>query len=188
MTAMPWPDHLLTLDEWDALPEDNSRHYELAEGILHVTPRALPLHNQVMFRLAGVLEAQLPVDLGVTIDNEVLLDSRWPATVRAPDVLIVPATVVKANPARFQAADLLLAVEIVSPGSRTTDRHTKFFEYAEAGIPRYWIIDIEKRVSLSEYQLVDGEYELMAKHGGSAVLTSPAPVTIDLDSLVTRRT
>jgi hypothetical protein len=34
MRVMPGPDHLLTLAEWDALPEDTSRHYELAEGVL----------------------------------------------------------------------------------------------------------------------------------------------------------
>jgi hypothetical protein len=33
MSVSPWPDHLLSLDEWVALPEDNTRHFELVEGM-----------------------------------------------------------------------------------------------------------------------------------------------------------
>jgi Uma2 family endonuclease len=40
-----------------------------------------------------------------------------------------------------RAADVLLVIEIVSPGSRRTDHVTKLREYAKAGIPTYWIVD-----------------------------------------------
>jgi hypothetical protein len=40
MSAVAFPDHLLTLEEFTQLPEDNSRHYELQEGVLIVRPRA----------------------------------------------------------------------------------------------------------------------------------------------------
>jgi hypothetical protein len=40
-------------------------------------------------------------------------------------------------------ADVLLAVEIVSPGSRNVDLHLKPFEYADAGIPHYWLVDLD---------------------------------------------
>jgi hypothetical protein len=33
-SASPWPDHLLTLAEWDALPE---RQFELQEGVLRIS-------------------------------------------------------------------------------------------------------------------------------------------------------
>lgn len=177
----------LTLDEWDALPEDNSRHYELVEGVLHVTPRALPMHQRAAIRLTNLLDEQLPDDLTALSGTEVVVDSRWPATVRAPDVLVVPNKVAETNPPRFQPADVLLAVEIVSPGSRSTDRHAKVFEYAEAGIRDYWIIDIDKPVSLSVYTLVDGGYEMIAKGTDTIELDSLTPVTIDLDGLLTRR-
>ncbi|MFC7549338.1 Uma2 family endonuclease [Plantactinospora sp. GCM10030261] len=36
---------------------------------------------------------------------------------------------------------LLLAIEIVSPGSEAMDSVTKLREYASAGIPRYWVVD-----------------------------------------------
>ena len=56
MTAIPWPDHLLTLDEWDALPEDElTRRFELIEGVLLVVPSPTTVHQLVMIKLAGEL-------------------------------------------------------------------------------------------------------------------------------------
>ncbi len=40
MTSVHLP-KLLSIEDWDALPEDNSAHIELQEGVLIVTPRPL---------------------------------------------------------------------------------------------------------------------------------------------------
>jgi hypothetical protein len=53
MTSLTWPDHLLTLDEWDALPEDVSRRFELVEGLLQMSPKPNPSHQRVVTRLLG---------------------------------------------------------------------------------------------------------------------------------------
>lgn len=37
---------------------------------------------------------------------------------------------------------MIVAVEVLSPGSRRRDVLTKRDEYAAAGIPTYWIIDL----------------------------------------------
>ena len=37
---------------------------------------------------------------------------------------------------------MLVAVEIVSPGSRSADTTAKRIEYADAGIPSYWIVQL----------------------------------------------
>jgi len=52
-----------------------------------------------------------------------------------------------------------IALEVVSPGSGTDDRATKLFEYENAGVPEYWLIDpIRKEASI--YILNDdGQYE-----------------------------
>jgi hypothetical protein len=39
VTSMTWPDHLLSLAEWDELPEDVSRRFELVEGMLQTRRR-----------------------------------------------------------------------------------------------------------------------------------------------------
>ena len=84
MNSAPWPDHLLSLAEWDALPDDPSRRYELIEGVLVVVPRPAALHQRAMVRLAAELDAQLPDRLTALADVEVVVDEIHPATVRAP--------------------------------------------------------------------------------------------------------
>ncbi len=64
----------------------------------------------------------------------------------------------------------------------------KFAEYAEAGIPQYWIIDLRAPVTLLAYTLVDEHYELSGEHTGTVTLdVAGHPVTLDLDHLTTRR-
>ncbi|MFD4441112.1 Uma2 family endonuclease [Nocardia sp. NPDC058519] len=179
MTA-PWPDHLLTLDDWDARAEDNSRMYELVEGVLVVSPRPTSIHQRVITRLAWQLEQQLPLDLEPLGEVEVVIDPRPPATVRVPDLCVVPA--LSDAVARWTADEVMLAVEVLSPGTRRTDRITKFAEYAEACIENYWLVDIEAPVTVTAYVLVGEHYELVAEASlptrfglaGTSVLIDPA--------------
>lgn len=81
----------------------------------------------------------------------------------------------------------MLAVEVLSDGTRRIDRVLKFSEYAEAGIPHYWIIDLDPSTTLTAYLLVDGEYELAAEATGSVTLdVAGHAVTLDLDALIRR--
>jgi len=186
MSMVTWPDHLLTLAEWEAMPEDTTHLLELVEGVLIVAPRPTFVHQRVMARLATELDRQLPADLSASPDVEVLIDAGFPPTVRVPDVVVVPTPVADRNPARVEAADVLLAVEIVSPGTGRTDRVTKPKEYADAGIDHYWVIDLDPPVSLTGYLLVAGSYEVMIESAGVVEVRSPAPLRIDLDMLFRR--
>ena len=79
---------------------------------------------------------------------------------------------------------MLLVVEVVSPGSTRTDHVLKRSEYADAGIPHYWIVDPSEPVSLlachqaGEFGYVDG-----GAVTGTFAASEPFPVEIDLDSL-----
>jgi Uma2 family endonuclease len=182
-----WPDHLLALAEWEALPEDTAHRYELVEGILLVAPRPAPMHRRALVRLTTELDRQLPDDLTALADVEVLIDGGFPPTVRAPDVVVVPTAHAEQNPTRLQAADVLLAVEIISPGTSRTDRVTKLAEYADAGIRHYWLVDLDRPVSLTAYLLVDGDYEREIESAGVVRVASPALLRLDLDALLSRR-
>jgi Uma2 family endonuclease len=186
MSTAAWPDHLLTLAEWEALPKDRAHRLELVEGVLLVTPRPVPLHQHAMVRLTYELTGQLPRDLVAVADVEVVIEAGFPPTVRAPDIVVVPTALLDSGVTRFRAADVLLAVEIVSPGSGRTDRVMKLAEYAEAGIGHYWIIDLDSPASLTGYALVDGNYELMIESAGVVEVSSPAPMRIDLATLTRR--
>lgn len=60
---------------------------------------------------------------------------------RIPDVLVLRSD----QPGRhwFSPSEVLVAVEIESPGSHLGDRATKPALYAHYGIPHYWRIELE---------------------------------------------
>lgn len=186
MTVRPRPDHLLSLEEWDELPEDLSRHYELVEGVLLVAPRPVPHHRAAAMNLAADLNRQLPATLRAIEDGEVVIEASFPATVRAPDVLVISESLFQRNPPRIDASEVLLAIEIISPGSGRTDRILKVTEYAGAGIPYYWVVDLTSPASLTTFTLVEGRYEVVDKATGPLILSEPATIAVDASRLTQR--
>ncbi|GGP49504.1 Uma2 family endonuclease [Saccharothrix coeruleofusca] len=178
------PERLLTLGEWDALPKGGSHRCELVGGVPLVVPRPAPIHQRVAYRLTGLLEAHLPEEFAAFGDVEVVVNPVHPATLRAPDVVVVPSRPTDEYPARFSADEVLLAVEIVSPGTGRTDRVTKPAEYADAGIPHYWLVDLDAPASLDAFTLVDGDYEHVAGGSGKVRVLSPFTITVDLAELI----
>jgi Uma2 family endonuclease len=55
-----------------------------------------------------------------------------------------------------------LTVEVLSPGTRRTDRLEKMAEYARAGVREYWIVDPQGR-TVEVLILREGVYELLGK-------------------------
>jgi Uma2 family endonuclease len=183
---LSWPNHPLTLEDWEALPEDSAIGLELAEGMLVICPRPPARHQRARTRLGTLFDEQLARDLTGLPGVEVVITSE-PLTIRAPDVIVVPTELYDANPARCTAADVLLAVEILSTGTHRVDRVLKFSEYEEAGIPQYWILDLDDPTSLFAYVLVDGSYDLSGEHTGVVTLdVGGQPVEIDLPALTRR--
>jgi Uma2 family endonuclease len=184
-TSLSWPNHQLTLADWETLPEDDLR-LELVEGMLTVVPQPYSWHQRAGNRLTHRTDDQLPRHLVALSEVEVVVADP-PLTIRVPDALVTRTDLFEANPARFAAADLLLAVEILSDGTRRVDRIMKFAEYAEARIPQYWIVDLGTPTTLLAYVLVEDHYELSAEHTGAASLdVAGHPVALDLDALTTR--
>ncbi len=137
------PHDLVTLEEWDALELDEARRWELVEGGIVMTPRPRPLHQVVSGNLRQLIRENLPASLAVLQEVEITVEARFPPTVRDPDLVVVNRSVVDLNPVRVDAVDVALVIEIVSPGSRRTDRVMKAYEYAKAGIEHYWIVDLD---------------------------------------------
>ncbi|RZT83470.1 Uma2 family endonuclease [Pseudonocardia sediminis] len=184
--ALSWPRHQLTLPDWEALPEDETLRLEVVEGMLVMAAQPYSLHQRAERRLVNALEADLPTTFSGLHEVEVLL-AEEPLTIRVPDVVVASTDLVDSNPHRYRAADLHLAVEILSDGSRRVDRVLKFSEYADAGVPQYWILDLDAPTTLTAYVLVDGDYELVAEATGTVDLTVAGhPVSLDLESLTRR--
>ncbi len=189
MTALlstPWPHGLLTLDDWEALPPYDGFRLELVEGV--ATPVAAPRlrHQIVSSALTARVNHQLPGSLIAVSGVEVVVAGD-PPTIRVPDLVVAPTALAAADPPRLAAVDVSLAVEILSDGTRKVDSILKFAEYAEAGIPRYWILDVDGPVTLLAYALGDGAYEVTGEHLGTATLdVAGHPVELDLEALVRR--
>ena len=182
--ATPIPRGLLTLTDWEALPEDNSAHYELQEGVLVASPRPAEPHQKALFLLALQIHPQLPPGWTHLEDFEVVVRAADPAIIRAPDLVIVPRG---GGRARVAADEVLLAVEIISPGSRNVDTHLKSVEYAEAGIPHYWLVDLDPPApTVTVFGLGapgDGYVESQTASGALRV-AEPFELRIDVAALV----
>lgn len=126
-----------TTDDLDAMPESHTR-YELIDGALIVSPSPTPLHQSIAGRLMVALESGCPDEFAVTQGVEVRISNRRSLV---PDVVVVTADAVRRNLPRFAPDEVVLTVEIGSPGSVTMDRFAKPALYAAAGIPCYWRVE-----------------------------------------------
>jgi Uma2 family endonuclease len=181
-----FPRGLVTLEEWDALELDEARRWELVEGGIVMTPRPRPLHQVVSRNLSQLIRASLPASLVVLQEVEVTVEARFPSTVRDPDLVVVNRSVVDRNPVRVDASDVVLVVEIVSLGSRRTDRVVKPYEYAKAGIEHYWIVDLDADPDerFLAHVLREGAYQRVGALVGDRVRTEiPLALDFALDEL-----
>jgi Uma2 family endonuclease len=147
--SMPVPDHLLSTREWTALDREPYLHYELAEGVLVMTPRPLPQHQDVAVQIAQLLKSRLGREYAALVDVEIALRAGERATHRAPDVTVTTRDVLRANRPWMDPENALLVVEVVSPGSGNIDRVLKVHEYQTAGIPAYLVVDLERSELIS---------------------------------------
>ena len=117
--------------------------YETVYGELLVTPAPRPAHQMVVGRLFRRLADYLdrePV-------GEVWMSPADVSWGRAdvlvqPDVFVTPRRV---EPLRRwdQVSQLLLAVEVLSPGSERADRFTKRRLYQAQQVALYWMVDVD---------------------------------------------
>ncbi|GAB3212302.1 Uma2 family endonuclease [Nocardia tengchongensis] len=178
---------MLSIAEWSLLPENNRHCRELVDGVLVVAPQP-PRHQLAVWRLAAQLERGLPRQMAAMARIELLIDEGTPPTVRVPDVLIVGGAAGAEHATRVRPADVLAAIEIVSPGSRRVDRVMKFAEYAAAGIGHYWLLETEEALRLLTFRLRDGQYVPTGEYYGQVTLQlDDLGLPLDLDALTALR-
>jgi Uma2 family endonuclease len=164
-----------TVDDLEGMPNDGNR-YELVDGMLHVSPCPIPLHQVVVLELAVVLRAACPRGLLVMIAPMDVQPDR--DTSLQPDVLV--ARTADFGPKNLPAAPPL-AVEVLSPSTRLYDLSIKRAAYEKLGVPSYWIVDPTTPGSLTVFELDEnGRYRQVAQVEGDEefVATRPFPVTV----------
>lgn len=76
---------------------------------------------------------------------------------REPDILFLATEHLDRLHETYLDGPADLAIEIVSPESRVRDRGVKFYEYEQAGVGEYWLIDPERKAG-EFYVLIDGRF------------------------------
>jgi Uma2 family endonuclease len=186
--AGPW-----TVDDVLALPDDGNR-YEVVDGALIVNPPPSPEHQDASYRLHTLLDAAARVT-GASVRIWEAVGIRLPdGQMLVPDVVVATADGPRKAWPLLEPSEVLLVVEVVSPGSTARDRTEKPYLYAEAGIPRFWRIELgtfrgrtEPLPVLLAHALDDaGEYRLehRAGAGTSVRLAQPFPADLDPGALV----
>jgi Uma2 family endonuclease len=146
----------MTLDEYLALPEDT--RCEIVDGVPRPMVRPNKVHREVQRQLANALEGSCPPEWAVS-EEEVVTISASPAHARISDVMVYRADDDPTGRRNHTAApDVLLIVEVVSPNTQTADRYEKPGEYARAGIPAFWRIELDPAIVVWTHRLVDGVY------------------------------
>jgi Uma2 family endonuclease len=172
MTAVETPGRFARTD-LAAMPDDG-RRYELLDGAIVVTPAPGPAHQQVVFRLARVLDDSVTPGLRVFVAP---LDVALPSgDVLEPDVMVVHADAVTATDVTGVP---MLTVEVISPSSRRRDLGDKLTAYRDAGVPSYWVVDpVGPRVRA--WQLEAGEYVELADVSGDEEWAARSPYSVTI--------
>ena len=170
-----------TRDAVLALPDDGQR-YELVSGTLVVTPAPRGLHQRAIAELflrlqewlgrhpvAHVLFSPADITLG---EDETL----------QPDLFVYRTA--SGAPLRdwTDITELLLVIEVTSPGSARYDRELKRRRFQRAGIAEYWVVDLEGRM-VERWRPGDEAPETITDE----LLWQPAPggpgMVLDLEAL-----
>ncbi|MFC9662506.1 Uma2 family endonuclease [Nocardia sp. NPDC127606] len=185
MTATaPGMHEQITAAEYDTWSEEQCAGIEIVDGMVVVSPSASKRRNRLARILANALDAAAGPDWNADTDFDVRLQD-VPLTNRRPDVVVYRADTIDLTPTRPE--HVLLVVEVVSPGSETTDRIVKVDQHAKAGIAFYWRIEqAANGVPLIYTYILDpatGSYRTGDMFTGTVEVSAPFPVEIDLGKI-----
>jgi Uma2 family endonuclease len=143
--GMPQTAHFWTPAEVRALPDDSNR-YEVVAGELFVTPAPSFSHQEATRLLILALSVYLDrTRVGHAAISPADLTPE-PGSLVQPDVFVV-GLVEGRRPRDWADIDrLLLAIEVLSPSTARADRTVKRRLFQRAGVPEYWIVDLEARL------------------------------------------
>lgn len=128
-----------TEEQYLLLSNQTNRLIEFTDGYIEVLPMPTRRHQAIsLFLLLSLLAFVRPRG-GAVYYAPLRLQVR-PGKFREPDLLLVTnADDPRAQDEFWRGADLV--VEIVSPDKPARDTEEKPVDYAEAGIPEYWIVN-----------------------------------------------
>ena len=128
-----------TEEQYLALTNQTNNLIEFTDGTIEVLPMPTSSHQVILLLLYDLFRAVVARQGGKVLVVPLRLRVR-PGKLREPDILML----LDAADPRYQDAYWLgadLVVEVVSPDGSRRDTEEKPLDYAEAGIPEYWIVN-----------------------------------------------
>jgi Uma2 family endonuclease len=168
--------------EFDRFAGDEAR-LELSEGCLEILPMPTQLHQFILACFYEVLKAFVSTHAPGKVLFCGIKVKLKAGNFRLPDVLYMKAENAHRRHQEFwEGADLVMETVSGDHKDRERDLETKLEEYAEAGIPEYWIIDPAK--SHVRVMTLDGQvYKLHGEFGpgtqATGVLLPGFTVSVD---------
>lgn len=162
-----------TVDDLRDLPDDGLQ-YELADGVLLVSPSPRPAHQRAVGRLFAALSASCPSHLEVFVAP---LDFQ-PTRRRSlqPDVLVVRRDEIGELALEQR---LELAVEVLSPSTRAKDLLVKRALYEDSGVAAMWVVDLDEP-SITGWVLRDGRWADERRATGEEPFTTDVPYPVSV--------
>ncbi len=151
-----------TWSEEEYLALDTNHLVEYSHGRIEVLPMPTQTHQWIVLYLFHMLTQYLRrTKRGVAIIAPFPV-RLWPGKYREPDIAVMLAEHdERRHETHWDGADLV--VEVVSRQNRQHDWETKRREYAQAGIPEYWIVDPEER-KIVVFTLKDDRYVVSGEY------------------------
>jgi Uma2 family endonuclease len=178
MTTLPFRPDGWTVDDLELLPDDPPFRYELVDGTLVVSPPPPNAHNLFANELGYLLHDVLSREWVVLSPGAVEFDVRnW----RSPDLLVIRREVLARKYAR--PGEALLALEVMSPSSISTDRVAKPAQYASAGIPYFWRFEPPTQVLIT-HELSGEVYRETGRFTDEVALDVPVALRFRLADLL----
>lgn len=136
-----------TREDAHRMPDDGKR-YECIDGVLLVTPG--PAYDHV-YTLEAIRRAIEEFAIALRPGARLFLSPAdvelEPRSMVQPDLFVArPKTGLDRIRRAEDIRDLLLAVEVLSPGTARIDRGRKRAFYQRCGVQEYWIVDHEARL------------------------------------------
>lgn len=147
-----------TEEEYLLFANDQNALIELSDGKVVIHEMPTPQHQFIVLNLASRLRDYPP---GKTFIAPTPIQL-WPGKMREPEVMLFRIEHLDRVQDQFAGAPDLV-IEVLSPSTRAVDLGEKMDEYARAGIPEYWVVELDAR-NVSVYALTGEGYRLVGRY------------------------
>ncbi|MCC5631841.1 Uma2 family endonuclease [Nostoc sphaeroides CHAB 2801] len=183
---------LLTFNEFIEWYPNDEKRYELHKGVIVEMPPPTGSHEKVIAFLSRKLTVEFDrLNLPYGIPKTAFIQTPSAESAYSPDVFLLNLDNLDNEPlfqkqsTVSQAASVPIVIEVVSTNWRD-DYYNKLSDYEEMGIPEYWIADYAalgarkfignpKQPTIFVCELVDGEYQMTAFQGNTAISSPTFP-------------